>query len=554
MQASFAFRFLRGRFAFLLLGCGVLLGTARAATPPWWRDAVFYEIFVRSFADASAGPLAGDGIGDFQGLIDHLDYLNDGRGAAGSSLGVTAVWLMPIQPSPSYHGYDVSDYFAVNPEFGDMELFKRFVAEAHRRGIRVIIDLVLNHASSRHPLFERALAAAPGRAERGLFRFAPAPEQIVGPWDQRAWHPAGDDFYYGVFSSEMPDWNFRSPEVTAHHRRAAEFWLREVGIDGFRLDAVRYLFETGDELQDTAETRAWLKEFTAYCHALKPDAFVIGENTARTPEIARCILGGSLDSAFEFDLARATVETVRLAHGGILARTMERLNALYAGDAPWATLLDNHDQERIRTQLGDSEAATRLAAKLLFTLPGVPFVYYGEELGLRGAKPDPELRTPMPWTAQPPNAGFAAPDVKPWHALNPDFRDLNVAAQLADNDSLLALHRRLIRLHLSSPALRRGSPVAVSTSDRRVYAAMRTTPEETVLVLANVTDAPRPHVKLSAAHTPLRPATRAREEIASAPFTAPPLSPSGGFSDWVPFAELPARAVYVLRWPTAQTE
>src|SRR5688500_15540471 len=138
----------------------------------WWRDAVFYEIFVRSFADASAGPLAGDGIGDFQGLIERLDYLNDGRGAKGKSLGITALWLMPIHPSPSYHGYDVMDYFAVNPEFGDIDLFKRFLAEANRRGIRVIIDFVPNHASSQHSLFRKALSEGSDGNTRGYFRFA----------------------------------------------------------------------------------------------------------------------------------------------------------------------------------------------------------------------------------------------------------------------------------------------------------------------------------------------------------------------------------------------
>ena len=138
------------------------------------------------------------------------------------------------------------------------------------------------------------------------------PEQIVGPWEQRAWHPAGDQFYYGVFSPAMPDWNFRNPAVTEHHRRTAAFWLKEIGVDGFRLDAVRYFIETGDELQDTEETRQWLREFTAYCHELKPGAFVVGEDTARSREIARCIRSGSLDSAFEFDLSKAIYESIRL--------------------------------------------------------------------------------------------------------------------------------------------------------------------------------------------------------------------------------------------------
>ncbi|HWA87390.1 MAG TPA: alpha-amylase family glycosyl hydrolase [Opitutus sp.] len=524
-----------------------------AATPPagWWRDAVFYEIFVRSFADASSGPLAGDGIGDFQGLIDHLDYLNDGRGAAGNSLGVNAVWLMPIQPSPSYHGYDVTDYFATNPQYGDLALFKRFVAEAHKRGIRVIIDLVLNHCSSRHPLFLKALTENAGGEERRMFRFAPLPENIVGPWDQRAWHPspaADGTFYYGVFSDEMPDWNLRDAAVTEHHRRTAEFWLREVGVDGFRLDAVRYLIETGDELQDTAETRAWLKEFTDYCHTVKPGSFVVGEDTARMPEVARCIRGGSLDSAFEFDLARATIEALRLQTGGILTQALAKLDGLYDGDARWSAFLSNHDQDRVRSQLGDSDAKVRLAAKLLFTLPGTTFVYYGEELGMAGRKPDPDLRTPMPWNGRAPNADFTESQARPWHALNPDFGSVNVATESADPASLLALYRRLIRLHASSPALRHGQPIEIAVNDRGIYAAMRATDDEAILVIANPTEAAREGVSVSARDTPIRGSWTVREEIDGAAITAPPLSAAGGFTNWTPLGSLPANAAYLVRW------
>lgn len=518
------------------------------APPGWWRDAVFYEIFVRSFADASTGPLAGDGVGDLQGLIEHLDYLNDGRGAAGRSLGVTALWLMPLQPSPSYHGYDVSDYFAVNPQFGDVDLCRRLVQEAHRRGIRVVVDFVLNHCSSEHPLFRAALHAPRDSAERRLFRFAELPENLVGPWEQRAWHPAGDDFYYGVFSPVMPDWNFRDPRVTAHHQRAAAFWLQEIGVDGFRLDAVRYFVETGAELQDTEATREWLREFTAYCHRVKPGAFIVGENTARSAEIARGVRGGSLDSSFEFDLSFATLEAIRLRTPGILARHEQQLEVLYGTDAPWSSFLTNHDQERIATKLDDDPARLRFAAKLFLTQRGVPFIYYGDELGLRGAKPDPELRTPMPWTAEPAVGGFTRPEVKPWHALNPETHERNVASLEAAPDSLLALYRRLIRLNATSPALRHGTPVAVTSSDRRLYAAMRSAGSEIVLVLANFGDWPLQGYSVSASASPLRAPGTPKEEIEGAAVSPPVLTADGGFSRWQPTAELPAHAVYVVRW------
>jgi glycosidase len=516
--------------------------------PGWWRDAVFYEIFVRSFADAQHGPLAGDGVGDLQGLLDHLDYLNDGRGAAGSSLGVTALWLMPISPSPSYHGYDVTDYFAVHPQFGDLALCRRFVQEAHRRGIRVIIDFVLNHSSNRHPLFQAALAAPRGAVARQLFRFAPLPEQLYGPWEQRAWHPAGDDFYYGVFSPEMPDWNFRSPAVTEHHRRAAKFWLQEVGVDGFRLDAVRYFVETGDELQDTEATRQWLREFTAYCHSVKTGSFVVGENTAHSPEIARGVRGGSLDSSFEFDLTRATFEAMVLRTPGILLQQEEHLQALYGSDVPWSSFLTNHDQDRISNKLGGQDAKLAFAAKLFFAQRGVPFIYYGDELGMTGAKPDPELRTPMPWTGDAPNAGFTRPDVQPWHAVTGEYASRNVAREQMDPRSLWSLYRRLIRLNASSPALRHGAPVAVSCSHRRVYAALRSAGDEVVLVLANFGDEPVRQFTLSADASPLAGAHEPVEEIDGVSVQPPTPGANGAFSGWQPVAELPVDAVYVIRW------
>lgn len=513
--------------------------------PGWWQNATFYEIFVRSFADADSGTLAGDGIGDLQGLIDHLDYLNDGRGTATHSLGVNAVWLMPIMPSPSYHGYDVTDYFSVNPQYGDLALMKKFVAAAHRRGIRVIIDLVLNHCSTQNALFREAVA---GKASaRAMFRFAPLPEQLYGPWGQEVWHPINGEFYYGVFSPEMPDWNFRSPRVTAQFRRCAEFWLRDVGVDGFRLDAVRYFVEDGDELQDTPETLRWLQGFTAYCHSIKPGAFVVSENTGPMTEISQYIRSKAVDSSFAFDLEKATVQSLQMATPGILMQALNRMGQLYAGESPWSSIIDNHDQERIMSQLGGDPVKAKLAAKVLFTLPGVPFVYYGEELGMTGDKPDPELRTPMPWNTQP-NAGFTTPETKPWHPLTGDPAQVNVATEAVDPNSMLTLYRRLIRLNAGSPALRHGTPVAITTSDYHVYATMRQTPGEAVLILGNFSDKPMPGPTLSARETNVRAGWSRAEEIDPANVTPVSFNEEGGFRKWQPVAELAPNSVSVIRW------
>jgi glycosidase len=233
---------------------------------------------------------------------------------------------------------------------------------------------------------------------------------------------------------------------------------------------------------------------------------------------------------------------------GILAQQEQRLHALYGLDVPWSSFLTNHDQERISNKLEGQDAKLAFAAKLFFAQPGVPFIYYGDEIGMTGAKPDPELRTPMPWTGDAPNGGFTRPDVKPWHALTGDFANRNVEREQADPRSLWTLYRRLIRLNASSPALRHGEPIAVSSSHRRVYAALRSTPEETVLVLANFDDQPVRSYALDAAQSPLSAGAAGREEIDGVAVKAPTPGANGGFAGWQPIAELPGNGVYVVRW------
>ena len=195
--------------------------TAAPKSGGWWQDAVFYEVFVRSFADGS-----GDGKGDFKGLTQKLDYLNDGNPNSTSDLGVTALWLMPVNPSPSYHGYDVTDYLGINPDYGSLADFKTFLSEAHKRGIKVIIDWVINHTSDRHPWFKAALN--PQSPYRGWYIFSPNDPGNLGPWGQVVWHPASaGGFYYGVFSDQMPDLNLANPAVTAE--RPLRFFAYALG-------------------------------------------------------------------------------------------------------------------------------------------------------------------------------------------------------------------------------------------------------------------------------------------------------------------------------------
>lgn len=476
------------RTRLFILTVGVILFAIwplRAESPTnsaWWHNAVFYEVFVRSFADSTTGPLANDGIGDFQGLIDRLDYLNDGDPATTTDLGINAVWLLPIYASPSYHGYDVTDYFAVNPDYGDMALFKKLVSEAHRRGIRVILDLVLNHASADHPLFRQAIQENATPAQSELFIFSPVAKQTAGPWGDRCWHYRDGIFYYGIFDSGMPDWNFRNPAVTEHHRKVAAFWLKDVGVDGFRLDAVRYFFEQGDSIQDLAETKRWLHEFADYCHELKPDAYLVGEAWTDTEGAADYVKSAGLDSTFAFDLAKAFIESASFASPAIVSRRLERTRAAYP-EAVFGTFLANHDQERTLTQMGGDQSKARLAALLQLTAPGIPFIYYGEEIGMQGKKPDPDLRTPMQWTTGK-NSGFT--DGTPWHPVNKDYPQVNINTESAAPDSLLALYRNLISLRAQSAALRAGTPVTGFTYEGSgIYADLRESPSDIVLVVVN---------------------------------------------------------------------
>ena len=208
---------------------------------PWWNDSVFYEIFVRSFKDSN-----GDGIGDLNGLIEKLDYLQD--------LGVTGLWLMPIHPSPSYHGYDVTDYYSINPDYGTLDDFKRLVTEAKQRNIRIIIDYVLNHTSTEHPWF--VASQDPQSPYRDWYVWSKTDP------GQEHWHRAANgDYYYGFFGEHMPDLNYTNPEVTEKMNDVARFWLQDIGIDGLRLDAAKYLVEEGTVIQNSDSTHEWYKNF-----------------------------------------------------------------------------------------------------------------------------------------------------------------------------------------------------------------------------------------------------------------------------------------------------
>jgi glycosidase len=485
----------------VLLACASIASLAAQQTtgPPWTRGAVCYEVFVRSFYDSN-----GDGIGDLNGLIQKLDYID--------KLGASCIWLMPVAASPSYHGYDVSDYYRVEPAYGTNDDFKRLVAKAHGHGIKVLVDMVLNHSSSEHPYFQAALhdTASPYRA---WYRFAPSPLG-KGPHGGDDWHrsPVRDEYYYGVFWSGMPDLNYLTPAVRDEAKKIATFWLRDMDVDGFRLDAVPYLVEEGSCLMGCPGTHAFLHAYAAHIDSVKPGAYTVGEAWGNIDQMMP-YYPDQLTSYFGFELADSLLSAVRTGSAaGLLTGFLRLQDTLPA--YRWSPFLSNHDGTRAMTALGGDIARAKLAATLLLTLPGVPFIYYGEEIGMTGDKPDPRLRTPMQWSAHP-GLGFTSGTA--WESAQPDSLTTTVAAQDADAGSLLNLYRRLIHLRKKNAALATGRLVPLSATSPQVAAYLRRAGDHAVLVVANLGSAPTSRVAIGSDARVLAPGTYAPRNLLGGP-------------------------------------
>ncbi|MCA9833134.1 MAG: hypothetical protein KC435_04260 [Thermomicrobiales bacterium] len=474
-----------------LLINGLPLTTWAQATPTpteslWWQGALFYEVFVRAFQDSD-----GDGIGDFSGLQHRLDYLNDG---SESSLGVNGIWLMPIFPSPSYHGYDVTDYDNVNPEFGTNDDFRALVDALHARDMRVILDLPINHTSVEHPWFIEA-ASDPASAKRDWYIFSESDPGYLGPWGEKVWHPNpyGSGFYYGIFDSAMPDLNFRNFDVNAEVRRITEFWLTDMGADGFRMDAIKHVIEEGQIQEGTPETIAWIETFAGWVRAAKADAFTIGEVMGSGTDGIQPYYPNGLDAFFHFQLAQEIINGVNFGNA-VKIRNFANGAAERLPNQRWGTFLTNHDQERIASTLDGDVAKLGVAAMILLSLPGIPFIYYGEEIGMPGEKPDPTIRTPMQWSSEA-NAGFTTGT--PFIALQPGWEETNVAVQDADPGSLLNLYRLWAHARAQHEALRTGDFVSFDVGQRSILAFTRSTPTESILVAINMGKTESEAVRLS---------------------------------------------------------
>jgi alpha-amylase len=463
----------RAALLFLLLsGCAAAYaGRQRAVSPvpngEWARGAVFYEVFVRSFADSN-----GDGIGDFNGLASKLDYL--------TSLGVDGIWLMPVFESPSYHGYDTGDYETIEKDYGTNADFQSFVNEAHRRGIRVILDFVMNHTSSEHPWFGDP-------SKHDWYVWSATNPGWHQPWggDYPTWYLKNGQYYYAVFWSGMPDLNWRTPAVKSEMFRLARLWLAR-GADGFRLDATRYLVEDGPGAgqADTPETHQILRDFAADVHAAKPDAILIAENTVDTKTLATYYADGVMN--FDFPLASAIIDGVKNGSAARIRSALAEIVADYPRGIIDTPFLTNHDHTRIATQLANDSGKLRTAAAILLTLPGTPFIYYGEEVGLQNGptEADESKRTPMPWSAL---GGFTTGT--PWEAFAPGLAVDNVASETNDPQSLLSYYRNWIAARKKDRALTKGD-ITPLDAGAQVLAYVRDAGNERVVVAHNVTGSP----------------------------------------------------------------
>ena len=505
--------------------------TPKVESTTWWNNAVFYEIFVRSFNDSD-----GDGVGDFNGITQKLDYLQE--------LGVTGIWLMPIFPSPSYHGYDVTDYYGVNPQYGTMDDFKILVEEAHKRDINIIIDLVINHTSDKHPWFKEA-KKDPNSPYRDWYIWSDTDPKYEGPWGERVWHSSTSGFYYGIFEAFMPDLNYKNPTVTEEMEKVASFWLKDVGVDGFRLDAAKHLIEEGAVQQNTKATHLWYQnEFYPATKAINPEAMTVGElfgdglNT-----IAQYIKNDQFDLAFNFQLANSFLESANTGKAGTLPSTL-KVSDKSIPEHQYATFLTNHDQKRVMTQLGGDVNKAKLAAFFLLTSPGTPFIYYGEEIGMQGKKPDENIRLPMQWTSGE-NAGFTTG--RPWRAPASDYKMVNVDAQTDVPDSLLEHYRALIQLRNKFSTMQTGDLIPLKSNKPAIYSAIRMDENGTFLILANLSDEAITDYNIALKDADLAGSAYSAETVFGTDQASVMERSGEAFPEYKPFESLDPYAMYVLK-------
>jgi maltose alpha-D-glucosyltransferase/alpha-amylase len=493
--------------------------------PLWFKDAIIYEARVRSFFDSN-----GDGIGDFRGMASKLDYLHD--------LGVTALWLLPFYPSPLRDdGYDIADYTDIHPDCGTLADFEYLLAEAHRRGLRVITELVLNHTSDQHPWFKRARRSPPGSTERDFYVWSETPERyreariIFKDFEPSnwSWDPVARSYFWHRFYNHQPDLNFENPAVHDALLEVVDFWFAK-GIDGLRLDAVPYLFEReGTNCENLPETHAFIKKLRAHIDARFADRMLLAEAN-QWPEDAAAYFGegDECHMNFHFPIMPRMFMSIHMEDRfpilDILAQTPQ-----IASNCQWALFLRNHDEltlemvtdeerdymyrayahdsemrinlgirRRLAPLVGNDRRKMELLHGLLLALPGTPVLYYGDEIGMGdnvflGDRNG--VRTPMQWSNDR-NAGFSR--ANPQRLILPIIIDpeyhyeaINVELQQDNPNSLLWWTKRLVALRKHFKAFGRGTMELLTPANYRVLAFIRQHGDETVLVVANLSRFPQ---------------------------------------------------------------
>ncbi|MBM32947.1 MULTISPECIES: alpha-amylase family glycosyl hydrolase [unclassified Arsukibacterium] len=495
----------------------------QVASTPWWHDAVFYQIWPRSFNDTDA-----DGHGDFNGMTAKLAYLQE--------LGINALWLTPMFEAPSYHGYDFTEFYQVESDYGSMAEFEAFIQAADARGMKVILDLVINHISSEHEWFVRSAAGEAPYKDYFIWRDEmPAAGSGWGhAWSDNDkpdavwhWNESRQQYYYAAFGASQPDVNLRHPDVVAEMEKMAKFWL-DKGVAGFRLDAVRFAMEGGPDAQaDTAETISYWQSFNQYVKSVNPHAYLVGEAWVDIPVAARYFgEGNGLDQGFDFEVgykilgllqqdtaAEAQFGTMQsnqqqVADASVLSQNVQQRADSLAPLHFFAPFLTNHDQERVAYQLTQHDGKAKLAAAMLFSSPGTPYIYYGEEIGLTQDRSGHDVfkRAPMLWDNSK-QAGFTQSDNSWVEQLElfgegfpnwwPDFlaqqlsaADRSVAAQQAQPNSIWQLYKFLIAQKKQRPELATDGSYDVSQLENGVVQITRQLNGSKTLFVLNLTDKP----------------------------------------------------------------
>lgn len=448
-------------------------GVKATASTDKYRN--YYEIFVNSFCDSN-----GDETGDLQGIISQLDYLNDGDPNSGDDLGVDAIWLTPIMPSKSYHKYDVEDYYNIDPDFGTLDDFDKLIEECHKRGINVILDLVLNHASSKNPLFTKAVEEVADNKLDGNAEYFEIHKSSYFDSDTQTISLGNGYACEANFSQEMPEWNLNSKKTREEFTKIAKFWL-DRGVDGFRLDACKYF--TNKETDGTE----FLKWFYDTCKGIKEDVYMVGENWTDDSDIQELYKSG-IDSqfAFKFSTSTGTIISNIISQGGMATakKIMNYDNKMTESNpnAINAMFLSNHDQVRSGNALeSQGLSSQKLAAAVYMLAPGNPFIYYGEEIGIKAPNTtnDAAYRTQMVFDSD------NLPDIY----VNGIGEEAEVPTgggvkqQLADKDSLLNYYRRIITIKNQNPEIARGRIVGTQGFDDKAVGAYYVEYEDSKLLI-----------------------------------------------------------------------